>query len=74
MIAIEVETVIGGVDMHRHTHYAAVIDQHGRLLGHQQFPATAAGYQRLSWRRPTYHGILARPCLTPLPGDLAKAS
>ena len=33
-------TVIGGVDTHKHTHYAAVIDEHGRLLGHQQFPAT----------------------------------
>ena len=26
-------TVIGGVDTHKHTHYAAAIDDHGRLLG-----------------------------------------
>jgi len=57
MIATEVETVIGGVDTHKHTHYGAVIDQHGRLLGHQQFPATDAGYQALlSWMRT--HGSL----------------
>jgi transposase len=52
MISTETETVIGGVDTHKHTHYAAVIDQHGRLLGHQQFPATDAGYRALlSWMR-----------------------
>ena len=44
MTTFEAETVIGGVDTHKHTHYAAVIDEHGRLLGHQQFPATDAGY------------------------------
>lgn len=36
---IEDVTVIGGVDTHKHTHYAAVIDEHGRLLGHRQFSA-----------------------------------
>lgn len=56
MIPTEVETVIGGVDTHKHTHYAAVIDQHGRLLG-QQFPATDAGYRALlTWMRT--HGSL----------------
>ena len=45
-------TVIGGVDTHKHTHYAAAVDQHGRLLGHQEFPATDRGYQRLlAWMR-----------------------
>jgi transposase len=39
--------VIGGVDTHKHTHYAAVIDTNGRLLGHQEFPATDPGYARL---------------------------
>ena len=44
--------VIGGVDTHKHTHYAAVIDTLGRLLGHQQFPATDSGYRALlSWMR-----------------------
>lgn len=31
-------TVIGGIDTHKHTHYAAVIDSHGLLLGHHEFP------------------------------------
>jgi len=48
----EATTVIGGVDTHKHTHYAAVLDEHGRLLGHQEFPATDRGYQRLlAWMR-----------------------
>lgn len=42
--------VIGGVDTHQDTHTAAVIDTAGRMLGHQQFEATAAGYrQLLAW-------------------------
>lgn len=44
--------VIGGVDTHKYTHYAAVIDALGRLRGHQQFPATDRGYVALlSWMR-----------------------
>ena len=39
--------VAGGVDTHQDTHTAAVIDTAGRRLGHQQFEATAAGYQQL---------------------------
>ena len=45
-------TVIGGVDTHKHTHYAAAVDEQGRLLGHQEFPATDRGYQALlAWLR-----------------------
>ena len=45
-------TVIGGVDTHKHTHYAAAVDDQGRLLGHREFPATDRGYQALlSWMR-----------------------
>lgn len=45
-------TVIGGVDTHKHTHYAAAIDAHGRLLGHREFPANEPGYQALlAWLR-----------------------
>ena len=45
-------SVIGGVDTHKHTHYAAAIDNQGRLLGHQEFPATDRGYQSLlDWMR-----------------------
>jgi transposase len=44
--------VAGGVDTHADTHTAAVIDTAGRMLGHQQFPTTAAGYrQLLAWLR-----------------------
>jgi len=43
-------TVIGGVDTHKHTHYAGVIDDQGRLLGHREFAASDAGYrQLLAW-------------------------
>lgn len=42
--------VIGGVDTHKNTHYAAAVDDHGRLLGHQEFPANDRGYaDLLSW-------------------------
>jgi transposase len=48
----EALSVIGGVDTHKHTPYAAAVDQHGRLLGSQEFPATDRGYQRLLvWMR-----------------------
>ncbi|MFE9959259.1 transposase [Micromonospora sp. NPDC005299] len=44
--------VTGGVDTQRRTHHAAVVDQTGRKLGDQQFPATAVGYpQLLAWLR-----------------------
>ena len=39
--------VVGGVDTHKDTHTAAVIDVAGRMLGHETFPATGAGYARL---------------------------
>jgi hypothetical protein len=49
--------VIGGVDTHRRTHHAAVIDQQGRLLSDREFTATSSGYrQLLSWLR--RHGHL----------------
>ncbi|WP_409333307.1 IS110 family transposase [Trujillonella humicola] len=44
--------VAGGVDTHLDNHTAAAVDAAGRLLGHRQFPATAAGYrQLLAWLR-----------------------
>jgi transposase len=39
--------VTGGVDTHADTHTVAALDELGRLLGHQQFPATSAGYSEL---------------------------
>jgi transposase len=43
-------SVIGGVDTHKHTHYAAAVDDQGRILGHAEFSANDAGYrQLLAW-------------------------
>lgn len=40
--------VVGGVDTHGKTHHAATLDaKTGKLLGDQEFPATARGYQQL---------------------------
>lgn len=51
--------VTGGVDTHKDTHTAAVLDSAGRLLGHRQFPTTPAGYAALlDWLRS--HGELHR--------------
>jgi transposase len=51
--------IAGGVDTHQDTHTAAVTDSVGRVLGTQQFPATAAGYRDLlAWIRG--HGRLGR--------------
>ena len=54
--------VVGGVDTHRDTHVAAVVDDAGRLLGADQFPTDTAGYRRLvawmwSWGRITRIGV-----------------
>jgi transposase len=44
--------VTGGVDTHKKTHHAAVVDQVGRVLGTEQFDATEAGYRALlAWMR-----------------------
>lgn len=56
-MAMPAASVIGGVDTHKHTHYASVVDMQGRLLGHREFPATDRGYAALlSWI--TSHGKL----------------
>lgn len=50
-VEVEVE-VAAGVDTHQDTHTAAVVDTAGRLLGHQVFSATGAGYAALlGWLR-----------------------
>ena len=44
--------VTGGVDTHKDTHVAAALDELGRVLGTEMFPATPAGYrQLLRWLR-----------------------
>jgi transposase len=51
-MSTETTAVIGGVDTHKRTHYAAAIDDQGRLLGHREFQATDHGYQSLlAWMR-----------------------
>lgn len=39
--------VIGGVDTHKHTHFAAAIDAQGAFLGAAEFPASDDGYRDL---------------------------
>jgi len=51
-MAGQVDGVIGGVDTHKHTHHAAVIDHNGQLLGDREFRADAAGESELcDWLR-----------------------
>jgi transposase len=52
MTTLPVRHVIGGVDTHKDTHVAAVVDDAGRLLGTQAFVTTATGYTALlTWAR-----------------------
>jgi transposase len=58
-IAEQAGPVTGGVDTHADVHGAAVVDQVGRVLGTEAFPATAAGYRAaVAWM--SSHGELAR--------------
>jgi len=51
--------VVGGVDTHKDLHFAAVVDAHDRVLGHDCFPTTRHGYKAmLGWMRS--FGELAR--------------
>jgi transposase len=51
--------VVGGVDTHGEIHVAAAVDEAGRILGTESFPATLAGYGALhAWLR--RHGQLLR--------------
>jgi transposase len=44
--------VIGGVDTHKDSHVAAVIDYQGRILGTKAFRVTEGGYRALlEWMR-----------------------
>ncbi len=51
--------VYGGVDTHKEFHVAAAVDDVGRILGTETFPATAAGYRRLE-RWLERHGTIAK--------------
>lgn len=51
-IAHQDREITGGVDTHKDTHTAAVVDSAGRPLGAEQFEATAQGYTALlAWLR-----------------------
>lgn len=52
-------TVYGGVDTHKDFHVAAAVDDVGRILGSETFPATASGYRRLA-RWLERHGTIAK--------------
>jgi transposase len=53
------QVVIGGIDTHKDTHVAALLDREGSLLGSASFPTTQAGYRQLQdWMHRA--GILAR--------------
>ncbi len=41
------QIMVGGIDTHRDSHTAALLTSNGRVLGVDQFPATAHGYQQL---------------------------
>src|SRR5580765_7981732 len=58
-MADQTKEVTGGVDTHAANHVAAVIDEVGRLLATESFPATTAGYKALvAWL--AGHGRVAR--------------
>ena len=58
-IADSARPVTGGVDTHLEFHVAAVVDDLGRILGTETFPATSLGYRSLLvWMR--RHGQLGR--------------
>jgi transposase len=51
--------VFGGIDTHKDSHTAAVVDRDGTLLGSAVFPTTGAGYRQLQhWLRAA--GIVAK--------------
>lgn len=57
--AAEKTIIVGGVDTHRDTHHAAVLDLTGRIIADQEFPVTGDGYQQLlDWI--ASHGIIDR--------------
>lgn len=44
---VQAATVVAGVDTHKDSHYAAVLDLAGHVLGDRQFPVSTAGYRDL---------------------------
>lgn len=59
MMAVSSRPVTGGVDTHKDTHVAAVVDHLGGVLGTESFPTTPAGYAALlAWMQG--HGTIER--------------
>jgi len=50
--------VTGGVDTHKDTHVAVVVDEVGRVLGTKVFPADARGYARLHTWMASYGALV----------------
>jgi transposase len=50
--AVPDRPVVGGVDTHKDLHFAAVVDEHDRVLGSAFFPTTRHGYKTMvAWMR-----------------------
>lgn len=47
MMASPQTSVTGGIDTHKDTHYAVVLDHAGGRIADKQFPVSAAGYRQL---------------------------
>jgi transposase len=47
VISCTVRLVVGGVDTHKNSHVAVIIDVTGRLLDTKSFPTMTAGYESL---------------------------
>ncbi len=48
MLSDRTRLVTGGIDTHKDTHVAAVVDQLGAEIATRAFPTTAAGYRELA--------------------------
>jgi transposase len=55
----EQRVVYGGIDTHKEFHVAAVVDDAGRILGTETFPATSSGHRSLE-RWVARHGRVAK--------------
>ena len=59
----EAQTVIVGVDTHKHMHVAVAIDSRGIRLGAHSFGADSEGYRALLTWAEAYGGIEGRCCV-----------
>ena len=67
--------LFGGIDTHKDTHTAALIDGAGMVLGSAVFPTTRAGYRQLqAWmhRSARWPGLGWRAPAATVPGSAAS--